>query len=215
MNLDREALRRAVESRMDGRRFAHTLGVERAAAALGELYLPDRIDELRCAALLHDITKNETAEKQLQYLAEFDIIIDNFDEIPYSLYHSVTGAAVARRDFSGYAADDIVSAVRWHTTGRRGMTLFELLIYLADYIEEGREFEDCVRLREYFWDADPEAMSEEDRLLHLYRTAVMSFDFTVAHLISKNEHIDINTVECRNYYLGLIRAIEKGVINNG
>lgn len=211
MSFDTDLLRDAVKSRMDGARYTHTLGVETAAAALGELYLPHKIVELRAAALLHDITKSETLQKQLQYMEEFDIMMGGADEIPQSLYHSVTGAAVAARDFPEYATDEVIGAVRWHTTGRRGMTLFELIIYLADYIEDGREYGDCVRLRRYFWGQDPVKLSEDQRLLHLYRTAVVSLDMTISQLTAKNSPIHGDTVECRNYYLELIRDMERRV----
>ena len=211
MKLDTDSLRRSVQCRMDGARYAHTLGVEKTAAALGELYLPNKIDELRVAALLHDITKSETMQKQLQYVEEFGIMMDDVDPLPPSLYHSVTGAAVVVRDFSEYATDEVVGAVRWHTTGRRGMTLFELIIYLADYIEDGREYEDCVTLREYFWGVDPAKMPETQRLLHLYETAVLSLDMTISQLMAKNSCIHGDTVECRNYYLRLVRDIERRV----
>lgn len=211
MSFDTDKLRAAVKSRMDGKRFAHTLGVEKAAVALGELYLPNKTDELRVAALLHDITKNESVEKQLQYIEEFGIMISDVDPLSPSLYHAVTGSAVVCRDFSEYATNEAVDAVRWHTTGRRGMTLFELIIYLADYIEDGREYEDCIRLREYFWGMEPEKMSGEQRLLHLYKTAVLSLDMTISQLIRKKCCIHGDTVECRNYYLRLIQDIERRV----
>ena len=130
---DIDGLRDAVRPRMDESRYAHTLGVEAMTVRLGELYLPHKIDELRCASLLHDITKKETLEKQLQYSVEFDIMIKDVGELSPSLLHSMTGAAIIPRDFPEYATEDVVSAVRWHTTGRRDMTLFDSLIYLADY----------------------------------------------------------------------------------
>ena len=198
---DIDRLRDAVRSRMDDRRYAHTLGVEAMAVRLGELYLPYKTEELRCAALLHDITKQETLEKQLQYIVEFDIMIRDFGELTPALLHSMTGAAVISKDFPEYATEDIVSAVRWHTTGRRDMTLFDSLIYLADYIEDGRDFDDCVLLRKYFWEAFPEKMNESERLAHLWRTMVKSVDFTVRQLTSSGRYIDVNAIECRNYYL--------------
>ncbi len=204
-DLSIEKLREAVRCRMNGKRYEHTLGVERMAAALGELYLPERVDELRCAALLHDITKNETVEKQLQYCAEFDIMVEASVLGSPKLFHARTAAALIPRDFPEYATEDIVSAVRYHTTGRDGMSLFEALIYLADYIDDTRTFDDCVRLRSFFWDASPEKLGEEDRLIHLYRTMVLSLDMTVRSLIADASYIDADTVACRNYYLGYLK----------
>lgn len=222
MNFDIDSLRETVRCRMDSARYVHTLGVERAATALGEVYLPEKITELRCAALLHDITKNEKTEKQLQYLAEFDIMMGDFDKTSPALLHARTAAALITRDFSEYATDDIVNAVRWHTTGRAGMSIFETLIYLADCIEDSREYGDLIRLREDFWGASLKDMSERERLLHLYNAVVRSLDITLGHLIKRSAYIDADTVEFRNYCITLIRNMQtdepadrKGVDHNG
>lgn len=206
---DIDSLRASVKSRMNAKRYSHTLGVEREAAALGELYMQGMIPELRCAALLHDITKNETVEKQLQYCAEFDIMLRDSDILSPKLFHAKTAAALISRDYAEYATENIVSAVRWHTTGRDGMSLFDALIYLADYIEDTRTFGDCVRLREYFWGKDPADMPDDERYAHLYRTMVMSVDLTVECLISESAFIDGDTVGCRNYYLNLLKEYDK------
>ena len=160
---DIESLRLSVKCRMDERRYSHTLSVERMAAYLGELYLPEKVDELRCAALLHDITKNETEEKQLQYCDKFDIIVRDFDKISGKLLHAKTAAMLIGREYPEYATEDVVSAVRWHTTGYDGMSVFDMLIYLADYIEDTRTFDDCIFLRNYFFWAKPECMTEKEK----------------------------------------------------
>ena len=87
---------------------------------------------LRAAALLHDITKKCDFEKQLQYCAEFDIIIGNYDKLSPKTFHSKTAAAIIPRDFPEFDDEEIISGVRWHTTGHDGMTDFEAIVYLAD-----------------------------------------------------------------------------------
>jgi len=209
---DIEFLRSSVRSRMDDRRYAHTLGVERMALHLGELYLPEKVDELRCAALLHDITKNETDEKQLQYCGEFDIIVRDFDKISGKLLHAKTAASLIEREYPEYATADVVSAVRWHTTGHDGMSIFDMLIYLADYIEDTRAFDDCIRVRDYFLNADPCLMGEKEKIVHLHKTAVLSVDLTLKNLISDGVFIDEDTVGFRNYCLRKIGDWKEGVI---
>jgi HD superfamily phosphohydrolase YqeK len=78
------------------------------------------------------------------------------------------------------------------------MTLCEQLLYLADYIDESRMFPDCVRLRQYFWRADPVSMDEATRAAHLLDTLVMSFDMTVRHLLDENTTISLDTILARN-----------------
>ena len=184
-----DALRESVRGRMNEKRYRHTLGVEAAAIMLGELYMPDRVQSLRAAALLHDITKNETNEKQLQYLAKFDIIIGSSVKYSPKLYHAITGAAVILHDYPEFASYDVVSAVRWHTTGRYGMRLFDALIYLADYIEPNRDFDGVEDLRRVVW---------ED----LDRGLAMGLAMTVEEMKERGNPVHHNTLEALEYLRG-------------
>ena len=94
---------------------------------------------------------------------------------------------------------EIISAVRYHTTGREGMTLTEKIIYIADYIDETRTFPDCITLREMFWGSDVESMSEAERLLHLDRVVLRSLEMTVADLIECGRVINSDTLAAKEY----------------
>jgi len=196
-----DELRNIVSTMMDERRFSHTLGVEREAEALGKLFLPFEVMRLRAAALLHDITKQYKTEKQLKICEEFGIIISDGLRASPKLFHALTGSLVAKRDLSEYADEEMIGAVRWHTTGRAGMTLFESLIYLADYIEDTRTFEDCIILRKLFYMNIEKARTEEEKLEVLRRTMISSFDMTMKQLIADGAPIDRDTVEARNYFV--------------
>ncbi len=191
------ALREKVRPYLTEKRFIHTLSVEKEADRLGEIYLPDERFRLRAAALLHDITKKDTHEKQLQYCAEFGIIQSSGEKTD-EVYHALTASLVARRDFSAYTDDGIISAVRNHTTGKGGMNVFDAIIYLADYIEETRAFVGCRELRSYFWDRTE---CGDDKYEILKDTLVKSFDMTIKHLIEKGNVIDPDTVDARNTLL--------------
>ncbi len=195
------SLREAVGAYQTGKRFNHTLAVEREAAALGELYLPEDVNRLRAAALLHDITKIYDAEKQLKICEEFGIMIGTGEINAPKLFHAKTGAEVAKRDFPDFADPDIIGAVRWHTTGRAGMSIFEMIIYLADYIEDTRTFEDCVILRDQFYKGIEAAESLEERLEVLRKTMITSFDMTIRCLISEGALVDRDTLEARNWFI--------------
>ena len=188
-------LRDRIRPYLTEKRYLHTLSVEKEADRLGELYLPDDRIRLRAAALLHDITKKDDHEKQLQYCADFGIMMSNKYGTSPEVLHAVTGAKVAERDFSDFVDDGIVRAIALHTTGDGDMTVFDAIIYLADYIEETRTFEGCRRLRSYFWDR---IYCGEDKYEVLTDTLIKSFDMTIEHLIEKGNVIDIKTVEARN-----------------
>lgn len=199
-----DALRKELSGLISPKRFAHTLGVERMAVRLGQLYCPDCIPQLRAAALLHDITKEESLEKQLQLCQKFGIIVSETDRLAPKTFHAKTAAALIPEKYPAFADPTVVSAVRWHTTGHAEMTLCEHLIYLADYIDDTRKFEDCVILRDMFWNADPDAMDAEQRMAHLYRVLLTSYDMTIRGLLEDGAPISEDTFHARNYLLTLI-----------
>ena len=186
-----------VSAEMSPYRFAHTAGVEREAMRLGELYLPNELYELRVAALLHDITKELTVEQHLDILKSNGVeITENILRSPKTL-HSRTAEFEARRRFFEYASDRVCQSLRYHTTGNENMTLFDAIIYLADYIEDTRTFEDCVYLRNYFWSAEPQRMPLDERERHLWRTVYLSLDMTVKDIESVGGYISEETLTAK------------------
>lgn len=201
MNYDFDFFTSAVRALETPKRFNHTLGVQREAYELGMIFLPKKAEKLAFAGLLHDITKDFNTEKQLELCKSYNISVDTGNIVP-KLLHSKTGCEYARRTFGSELVDDeVYSGVYYHTTGRKNMSLFESIIYLADYIESGRTFEDCVVLRNFFYDSIKNALSDEDKLEVLRKTMVMSFDFTIKGLIEDGKQIDSDTVEARNYFI--------------
>ena len=191
-------LRENISGLMSEKRFYHTAEVEKMAARIGEIYAPDKIDVLRAAGLLHDITKEYSTEKQLQICREFGIITTKQDILTPKTLHARTAALLIPVLYPEFADDEVLSAVRWHTTGNGEMTLTQKIVYLADYIDESRKFDDCVKLRNMFWDASPRKMSEEERGVHLDKTLVVSFNMTIAGLVSGNSVISDDTFKARN-----------------
>ena len=84
------------------------------------------------------------------------------------------------------------------------MTVFESIVYLADYIEETRTFPDCVELRRYFRDGINSPGVDRDE--HFKKTMVLSFDMTIRSLIEDNMPIDRDTVAARNRFLLELRG---------
>lgn len=195
---DLQKLRSKVSTMLSAKRFYHVSEVEKMAERLGKLYMPNEIKRLRAAALLHDISKEYSVEKHLQIYEKYGIISGVSDaEVP-KIMHAKTAAALIQEMFPEFDDEFIVSAVRWHTTGRSGMALHEKIIYLADYIDDSRKFEDCVMVRDHFFSADPEKMNMEDRLHHLDDTLILSYDYTLKGLINEGLMIFPETVGSRN-----------------
>ena len=141
-------LRGKVLDYLDERRVAHVAGCEAEAVRLARHWGED--PELAAeAAILHDITKRCSHEEQLKLCEKYGIITDKAERDNPRLLHAKTGAALARALFG---VDDMVfEAIRWHTTGKPDMSLFEKILYLADYIEPSRDFAGVEELRALAW----------------------------------------------------------------
>ena len=192
------ALRQRILSEMSPKRYHHTAAVEDMVVRLATLYCPEEIPALRAAALLHDITKEYDIPTQMTLLTEAGQPPAQGEEFAHKTFHARTAALLIPDNYPAFNCETVVNAVRWHTTGREDMTLTEELLYLADYIDDSRLFPDCVRLRSFFWDAHPERLTMEDRLVHLRRTLIMSFDMTMRALLAECAVISPDTALARN-----------------
>ena len=80
------------------------------------------------------------------------------------------------------------------------MTVFEAIVYLADYIEQTRTFADCVTLRQYFYSRiAKEGTANRDIILR--DTMILSFDMTIRNLMEEGGLIDHDTIAARNRYV--------------
>ena len=125
-----------IEERLSDKRKTHTYGVMDTAEKLAVRYGAD-VEKTRLAALCHDLYRS-TPQKELNELVKAKGLskkyIDNKD-----LSHGRL-AACTMEDKFGISDEEVLNAVRYHTTGRAGMCLLEKIIYLADAIEPGRNY---------------------------------------------------------------------------
>lgn len=193
-----DTLRASLRDEMSEKRYRHTVAVEEMVARLSALYAPDKELILRAAALLHDITKEYSSDRHLMIFAREGMSLTREDLYAPKTFHARTAVVMISEKYPEFADEEVLSCVRWHTTGRRGMTLCESLVYLADYIDLSRTFENCVRLRKFFFDAVPEEMTVEAREAHLRDTLILSFDMTISDLLSEGTPVSPDTFEARN-----------------
>lgn len=198
MNYTKEgiaALREQVGTILSDYRMNHTLGVERMAARLSELYCPEKELMLRAAALLHDVTKEYSFDMQLKVFEKYGVIpTEEQLSVPPTI-HALTAALIIPDQYPDFAETELIDAIRYHSTGRYGMTLSDKIIYLSDYIEDTRKYEDCIALRNEFFSAEPEKMDKKERLDHLNRVLLHSFEITIEDLTEKGKIIESGTLE--------------------
>ena len=191
------ALRSDISNKMSGFRLEHTLGVEKMAIRLGEIYCPEKINLLRAAALLHDVTKELPIEGHTEIYNRFGLTPSKESLDSPATLHSVSASLIIPEKYADFSDRELISAVRYHTTGRVGMSICEKIIYLADYIEETRKYEDCIALRNEFFSAEPEKMSEIEKITHLNRVILHSFNLTIADLEEKGKNVISDTLAAR------------------
>ena len=186
-----------IKKQMSEYRFAHIRGVFSAADELSRLYMPEHLSELRAAALLHDITKELSVEEHIALMKKHGIEARDSDLCSPQLLHSKTAELLAKDKYPEFATKRICQALRYHTTGSADMTLFDAIIYIADYIEDGRDNEFCLKLKNYFWSAEPSKMSMPERERHLWKTVLLSLDMTVENITARGGIVDKQTLLAR------------------
>ena len=137
----------AVRATLSEKRFRHTEGVEEEIVRMGKIYLPDRIDELRAAALLHDVAKELTVDEQIAICRENgDPELETAINSP-AILHGHAASYLIPKSYEKYALPEIISAIYKHTTGAEKMTVFEKMLFLADFIEPNRPWQYCQTAR--------------------------------------------------------------------
>ncbi|MBO9609596.1 MAG: bis(5'-nucleosyl)-tetraphosphatase (symmetrical) YqeK [Paenibacillaceae bacterium] len=180
--MNRDWLMEEVKRQMPAKRWAHTLGVMESAVQLARRFGGDET-KADLAALLHDYCKFWPIDRQERLIADNGLAGDLL-EYDKALLHAPAAAWIAREQY-GIMDEEVLDAIRYHTSGRAGMTKLDKIVCLADYIEPGRDFPGVHTIREL---ADNS----------LEKALVAGFDSTLSYLIAKQQIIYPLTVIARN-----------------
>ncbi len=169
-------------------REKHIAGVVAAAEMIRSEVFPhlDK-EEVYTAAFYHDCTKSED---QMHLLKEYSI--EPTEDLLRSpaVIHAFTGAERLKREGK---SENIVNAVRYHTTGRPNMTEIEKIIFIADYIEENREYESCKSARNEYLKSEKTEKNIDKLILKILKD-------TIEHLKEKGAYVYPLTIETAEYY---------------
>ena len=172
--MTREEMRAAIRPLMSEERYLHSLGVEREAERLARRWGEDP-EKAAVAGILHDCCKEMPLPEALQIVGQSAIIPDiDFREQP-QLIHGYAAAELLGS--FGVRDREIEDAVRYHTTGRTGMSRLEKIIFVADYIGYDRRFPEAAAVRRVARRSLDEACGMElaftrDKLLQKGKTIV-------------------------------------------
>lgn len=132
-----------LKDKLPKKRYEHTLGVAYTSAALAMRYGED-IVKAELAGILHDVAKGEKVSKLKEDMKGFD---DPYTDKTYvalvadkapQILHAIYAPYLARKNYN-IKDEDILSAIRWHTTGKKDMSMLEKIVFVADYIEPNRK----------------------------------------------------------------------------
>lgn len=193
------ARERDLQRRLKPKRFEHALGVSATAAKLAQTYGVD-VRKARLAGLLHDWDKEYSDDEIRARARELDVDVDPFvlETMP-RLLHGPTAAAELARAYPDLPAD-VVQAVARHTAAALDMSDLDMIIYVADAIEPGRDFDDLDELRDAIGDVPLEELF------------VRTFNHILLTLVERRRCLHPATVEVWNHYVARTReaAAEKG-----
>ena len=180
-------LKKDLKKEMDDSRFEHTLGVMYTCAALAMRYEYD-LEKAMLAGLLHDCAKCMPNAKKLKMAEKHHLEISSLERKNPFMLHAKLGAFLAKKKYD-IEDEEILNAIRWHTTGRPDMTLLDKIVYVSDYIEPRRDkAPNLPKIRQLaFMDLDQALMK--------------ILEDTLGYLGDSTEHVDAMTKKTYDYYM--------------
>lgn len=188
--IDIVEIQNRLKKKQSERRYIHTMGVQYTSICLAMKYGYD-LKKAELAGLLHDCAKYLDADKLLKTCKKNEIPITEAEyKSPY-LLHGKVGAYFAQKKY-GITDEEILNAIRFHTTGRPDMTMLEKIVFVADYIEPSRSHApnlDALR-----------RLSFENLDQAVYEILKQTLDY----LEKKKQNIDQHTVVTCEFYKNLL-----------
>lgn len=183
-----ETIKAHLDQTLSAKRVSHILRVADTARGLALLHGQDP-DKAYTAALLHDLARETPGHVLLSECRRRGVALLPIDEInPMPRLHGRLGALWAEERF-GVHDPDVLEAIASHTLGRVGMSPLEMIVFLSDYMEPGRE--------EHPGLAEARQAAGNDLSL----ATRIAMDYTIRHLVNKKRALHPQMVEARNWIL--------------
>ncbi len=174
-----------LKSRLNEKRYNHSLCVAEEAKRLAVKY-GGNIDKCYLAGLLHDITKNSPDDEHLKLFETFGIMLSVVEKNAKKLWHAISGEAYLR-NILGITDEEILDAVRYHTTAKSDMSLTAKILYLADFTSLDRDYPDVDIIRGYVDES-------------LDKAFIYALQYSITDLVEQKRAIHPDTVDAYNEY---------------
>lgn len=172
-----------IKELMGRKRYRHSINVSKCAQNLADIYGVNK-EKAKIAGILHDITKEFNETEQMKVVNDFNIKLSELEISEKKLLHQITGKTYIEY-IIGIKDEDILNAVRYHTTGRQGMSDLEKILYIADAISEERAYEGVNKIRK---------LAKKD----MDYTVLKILSDTIRNLVNIDKPIHLDTVYAYN-----------------
>ncbi len=180
------ALEDLIKQQLSEKRYTHSVRVAQTAVELAKAHSVDE-EKAYTAGILHDYCKEYSKQEQIKIAVEQRLLTSREDLLMPQVLHGPVASYVLKAE-GIVDAEDILQAVRFHTTGHPDMDVLAKIIFIADYIEPGRKTPNLDGLLEC-------ALNDLDECM------VEIIDRTALYLLEKRKIIHEDMIKCRNKIL--------------
>ena len=178
-----EEFKRVIKERLKEKRYVHSINVAKCAAKLAEIYGCDA-QKAYTAGILHDVMKNSDDEEQLDMIEKSGIILSDEEKHNKKLWHAISGEAYMRNVLC-VRDEEILDAVRYHTTAKKNMSLLAKVIYIADYISDDRDYPGIDEIRSAAYESLEKAM-------------MIGLEFSIGEIVERRQVLHPDSVDAYN-----------------
>lgn len=180
-----EQINKDIKERLTEYRYMHSIGVMKKAEELAKFYGLDS-KKARLIGLVHDIAKQMKPSEIEEYISKYNVKLDEIEKLNTELIHAKIGADISKRKYN--FDEQMVNAVKYHTTGHPNMDMMAKIIFMADKIEENRDYEGVKEKRQL-------------ALLNINKAIIATIDYTTKDSINRGKMIHTDSINTRNYLL--------------
>lgn len=185
MNELEEQINKDVKEKVSEHRYKHSLGVMKKAEELANFYGLDA-KKARLIGLAHDIAKQMSISEINEYILKYNFELDEIEKSNLELAHAKIGADICKRKY-GFD-EQMINAVKYHTTGNPEMDMLAKIVFIADKIEENRVYDDIEERRKL-------AFTNIDMAI------IETINYTLEDSIIRGKIIHPDSIFTRNYLM--------------